>query len=272
MEETIVSAPGKIILAGEHAVVYGYPAIVAAINMRITVVVKQEKPDKKYTGLVKYALEQLGIIDKVKLNINSELPVGGGLGSSAALATALVWAIKKDSSQAEKDQWVKIIEDFQHGKSSGVDQTIVREGGWLRFQQGKWQVIKLQFKAAILIDSGKPKESTGEMVKMIAEGRHEAEFKKIGELVNNWRPELIQENERLLEKIGVVGEKAKKIIREIEAMGGQAKICGAGGVKAGSGMILAVHKNKAKLKQLIDKNKWKSSEVRLGDEGVRYEN
>ena len=55
-------------------------------------------------------------------------------------------------------------------------------------------------------------------------------------------------------------------------MGGQAKICGAGGVKAGSGMILAVHKNKAKLKQLIDKNKWKSSEVRLGDEGVRYEN
>ena len=133
---------------------------------------------------------------------------------------------KKDSSQAEKDQWVKIIEDFQHGKSSGVDQTIVREGGWLRFQQGKWQVIKLQFKAAILIDSGKPKESTGEMVKMIAEGRHEAEFKKIGELVNNWRPELIQENERLLKKSAWWGEKAKKLFVKSRPWAARQKFAG----------------------------------------------
>ena len=51
-----ISAPGKIILSGEHAVVYGYPAIVTAINRRITVKIKQARPDKKYTGLVKYAL------------------------------------------------------------------------------------------------------------------------------------------------------------------------------------------------------------------------
>ncbi len=116
----------------------------------------------------------------------------------------------------------------------------MREGGWLKFQQGKWQVMKLLFKTVILINSGKPKESTGEMVRLVAKGNYKQEFKMMGELVNRWRPELIQENERLLEKIGVVGEKAKKIIRQIEAGGGQAKICGAGGVKAGSGVILVV--------------------------------
>src|SRR3989344_3408133 len=105
MEETIVSAPGKIILCGEHAVVYGYPAIVAAIDRRLMVKVQSGKANKKYTGLLKFALDLLGYDGRVE--IKSNIPAGSGLGSSAALATALVWALKPQISVEEKNRLVK---------------------------------------------------------------------------------------------------------------------------------------------------------------------
>lgn len=262
-----VSAPGKIILAGEHAVVYGYPAIVAAIDRRLTVRVIDRR--RRYSGLVKYAMNLLNYSGGIE--INSQLPIGSGLGSSAALATALVWALKPKASLKEKNLLVKTIEDYQHRKSSGVDQTIVREGGFLRFQKGEFRPIKLTIKKAVLIDSGKPKESTGEMVKKVAAGNWQKEFKQIGGLVNKWRPEMIKVNERLLEKIGVVGKKAQKMIRQIEASGGAAKICGGGGVKSGSGRLLAYHRDQTKLIQLIKQNHWQYLVVELGGPGARYE-
>jgi len=276
MEKAIVSAPGKIILAGEHAVVYGQPAIVAAIDKRITVKIDSAKTSQKTSGLVKFAVAVcMKYLTRSRqdfnIAINSELPIGCGLGSSAALATALVWALLPHASLKEKNQLVKTIEDYQHGNSSGVDQTIVREGGFLRFQKGVFQPIKLLIKQVILINSGRPKESTGEMVKMVAKGNYQKEFKQIGEISNYWDQKLIQENERLLEKLGVVGEKAKKMIRQIELIGGLAKVCGAGGVKAGSGMLLAVHPEESKLLQLIKQNNWQYLRVKLGGPGVRYE-
>ncbi len=272
MEERVVSAPGKIILAGEHSVVYGYPAIVAAINRRLTVTARRGKTGKPVSGLIKFALSRIlkpGEI--VALKIDSAIPINSGLGSSAALATALVWALLPHVPQEKKNKLVKIIEDFQHGRSSGVDQTIVREGGFLRFQKGVFKPIKLSVKRAILIDSGRPKESTGDMVKQVAKGNYVKEFKQIGSLVDKWRPELIAANERLLEKIGVVGEKAQAMIRKIEASGGMAKICGGGGVKAGSGMLLAIHPDENKLFRLIKENNWPYLQVKLGGPGVRDE-
>jgi mevalonate kinase len=282
MEKRVtVSAPGKIILAGEHAVVYGQPALVAAIDRRLQVTVKPGKSRKQYTGLLKFALNLLQVptlkdrfprrVGPYKIDIDSQLPIGSGMGSSAALATALVWALKPKATINEKNRLVKIFEDYQHGKSSGVDQTIVREGGFLRYQQGQFKTINLPIKQAILIDSGKPKESTGDMVKQVAKGRWEKEFQQIGRLVNNWRPEKIFENERLLEKIGVVGLKAKKIIRQIESIGGMAKICGAGGVKAGSGRLLVWHRDLRVLFRLIKRQRWQYMRVNLGGPGVRYE-
>ncbi len=272
MESVIVSVPGKIILAGEHAVVYGYPALVAAIDRRLKVKVKPGKSERKYTGLVKFALGQiLKPGETVDLTIESQIPQNSGLGSSAALATALVWALKPQVSLPEKNKLVKIIEDYQHGKSSGVDQTIVREGGFLRFQKGEFSPIKLPVKEAILINSGRPEESTGDMVKLVAQKNYRREFKRIGAVVNSWRPELIRENEAWLETIGVVGKKAQAMIRKIETSGGAAKICGAGGVKAGSGMLLGYHRDQAKLTRLIKQEKWPSLRVNLGAPGVRYE-
>jgi mevalonate kinase len=71
-----------------------------------------------------------------------------------------------------------------------------------------------------------------------------------------------------LEELGVVGERAKKIIRLIERSGGAAKICGAGGLKKGSGMALVYHGDLSVLKRNLKKNKIDFLKVKLGEKGV----
>jgi len=96
-------------------------------------------------------------------------------------------------------------------------------------------------------------------------------FKRMGEISDDWKVKKIKENQRLLEKIGVVGERAKKMVKEIEGLGGMVKICGAGGIKTGSGIMLCFHEDIDRLIQLVRENKWKYYQVELGVKGVRYE-
>jgi len=281
-----VSAPGKVILAGEHAVVYGYPALVAAVGLRCRVKVewredKQVVIKDKYKdlGLAKYAVEvslkEMGKESKgVEVEIESELAVGGGMGSSAAMATVVVWGLMEGYSEAVKNRVVKMVEDKQHGNSSGIDQTIVREGGVIKYQREVgFKKLSIDLPEFLLIDSGKPVESTGEMVKMVGEKKKQYQdiFKQMGEISEKWRVRKIKENQRLLEKIEVVGEKAKKMVREIEVVGGMAKVCGAGGVKIGSGILLSWHKEIERLKELCKEKGWRYFQVELGVEGVRDE-
>jgi mevalonate kinase len=200
------------------------------------------------------------------------------------MGTAIVWALMKGCPERQKNKVVKLIEDKQHGNSSGVDQTIVREGGVISYQRGVgFRVLKkIVWPEFLLIDSGKPVESTGEMVAKMAERwkgakeKYEGLFKEIGKISEGWEREfdpgeLIKKNQRLLEKLGVVSEKAKAMVREIEKRGGAAKICGGGGVKRGSGILLAWYGEIDRLKQLAAKQGWKYYQVKLGVEGVRYE-
>ncbi|KKU16177.1 MAG: Mevalonate kinase [Candidatus Woesebacteria bacterium GW2011_GWC2_45_9] len=100
-----VSAPGKVILSGEHAVVYGYPAILAAVDKRISIELdkagKRVKPiSLPKSGLLKYALKRtIGLTGinpgALRIKIDSRLPIGSGMGSSAALSVALVGAFYK---------------------------------------------------------------------------------------------------------------------------------------------------------------------------------
>jgi hypothetical protein len=107
------------------------------------------------------------------------------------------------------------------------------------------------------------------MVKIVSQGNWQQEFSKIGQLVINWSPEKIKANEMLLEKIGVVGNRAQKMVRQIESVGGMAKVCGAGGVETGSGMLLGYHQNIDRLIELTQKNHWEYWPVVLGTEGVK---
>jgi mevalonate kinase len=291
-----VSVPGKVILAGEHAVVYGYPALVAAIDRRLHAKLSLNnksglkiKDKTKDRALLKEAVRQsLKVMAEppagLELEIESEIPVGCGLGSSAALATAIVWLLLKNSPQELKDEVIKRIEDWQHGKSSGVDQTVVREGGILRFQKSgklektRIEPIKLgQLPEFFLVNSGRPKETTGEMVGLVAErlktqnSKLKLIFRRMGAIAQAWQLDLIKENQRLLEAIGVVGDKAKKMVRQIELAGGLAKVCGAGGLKQGSGMLLVYHPDSQSLKAWLRKKDWQFFPIKLGGPGARYE-
>lgn len=274
------SAPGKVILSGEHAVVYGYPALVAAIDRRVSLNLTFNQRDRH--------AQILG----VSLTIKSEALAGGGLGSSATLAVleaaALSYIVKRKLNQEKICRIAHQIENLAHGNSSGVDPTVVTYGGIMVYQKFKG-FKSLKFKRLpelLLINTGKPAETTGEMVEMIslkpktrsskllaAIGQLPEQFVKALKVGNlSYLSDLIKKNERLLEELGVVGKKAQKIIRQIEALAGAAKICGAGGVKQGSGIALVYHPNPNLIKQFCQRNKLEFYEVKLGEEGVRIEN
>ncbi len=184
MKKIKVSAPGKLHLLGEHAVVYGKPALLATINRRVFVTLTPSKKKKiNGVGEFKKELEKLQEIleAKIKLrknikkiepyiiDINSQFPIGSGLGSSAALSAALTGALLKFLGIPWNKKIIFEIayegERFFHGNPSGGDLTTVIEGGLLWFSKNldflksfkKLPMPHERIKKFLLIDSGKPK-------------------------------------------------------------------------------------------------------------------
>ena len=295
-----ISVPGKIIITGEHAVVYGKPALAAAIDNRLTVTLttypKLREAGSRYAmskgKLVKKAVEimknYLGtrFLTNFNLQILSDIPSGAGMGSSAALGVGIVTAFlcaATGNSQLDHrliNELAYKVDKFQHGNPSGVDTSTVTFGGfvWYRkeFEFLK-SLFKFQFKIAnslqhfYLINTGKPKESTKEMIvkfKPNSLDEFEQVTKQITQAIHDEDEQSlmkgIKENERLLEKAGMVSKSTASIIRAIEASGGVAKISGAGGFKDKSGMILVYHRKPEKIKL-------KTIKANLGAGGVRIE-
>lgn len=308
MKKITVSAPAKIHLLGEHAVVYGKPALVAAVNLKLTVVVSSNGSKNNSYDLSKIIEPiikkefKIKTIPKYKLEISSEIPVGCGMGSSAAVSAAYIAAlllflnipwdldlINKLTYEAEK---------VFHGNPSGADNSTIVFGGliWYRKEMPDLKIIqKLNFSIPkklannfVLVNTGQPKESTKEMVikvgnlykekpqivekflleqeKLTRELLFVIKESKEDELI--W---IIRQGEKNLESIGVASSYVSSIIREIEKLGGAAKICGAGGSTKSTGMLLAYHKDPDKIKEAAKKNNLSCFQVDLGVKGLRVE-
>ena len=168
----VASAPAKVILFGEHFVVYGEPSIVLAINKRAYVTVdhrddkrihvqsanlgfagffedgnfRVEKGDAKEARMrfeainlaVEKVMKAFGEDVGLNIEINSTVPVAAGLGSSAAViaaATAATGSLLK--AKMSKEDVFRIAcetEKIVHGTTSGVDPAISTFGGALLFQ------------------------------------------------------------------------------------------------------------------------------------------
>jgi mevalonate kinase len=126
---TAASAPGKCILFGEHAVVYGQPAIAVAIEQRCEVIIEETTTENWIIDGLNYLPEKHPHIEglrnrlwfqgpSLKLNIISEVPAGSGLGSSAALSIALAAAMR-----AKKGRRVGTDGSWHEGYSSEINQT-----------------------------------------------------------------------------------------------------------------------------------------------------
>ncbi|GAB4192678.1 MAG: mevalonate kinase [Roseiflexaceae bacterium] len=166
MDQTITtSAPAKLILCGEHAVVYGRPAIalpLPGIRARVTlsdgvpgsgVVVDArdlgrrwtlaETPDDPLSQLATDLLARfdLGSAPDLLIMIESDIPIASGMGSGAAVASALVRALARRSGHepapAQVSDLVYQSERRLHGTPSGIDNTVIA------FEQPIWFVRAL---------------------------------------------------------------------------------------------------------------------------------
>ncbi len=223
------SACGKFILCGEHAVVHGQPAIALPlssrrINLRVepsilgpsgkillsfpALGLDTEIDDLPENHPIFHAvfetLKLLGIAQKpsCKLQFSANLPIGSGLGSSAAMAVATIRGLSAFLGHPLDDQTVNQLayecEKQVHANPSGIDNTVITYEKALWFQRGKEpefiQTAKdLHF---ILADTGIQK-STRENVAQLAQFREEnpkfvnPRLEEIGDLAKEARKALL---------------------------------------------------------------------------------
>ncbi|WP_175059304.1 mevalonate kinase [Thermococcus sp. 2319x1] len=287
----LASAPAKIILFGEHSVVYGKPAIAAAIDLRTYVKaefnkngrIRIEAKDIRTPGLtvsftedqiyfetdygkaaevlsyvreaINLVMEENGKQKGLTVSITSQIPVGAGLGSSAAVAVATIGAVSKllglELSREEIAKLGHKVELLVQGASSGIDPTVSSVGGFLYYQKGSFEslpVIELPIVVGYTGSSGSTKElvakvrknyeempeiiepilnSMGKLVEkarevILADYDKEIKFQLLGRLMNI--------NHGLLDALGVSTKSLSDLVyasREAGALG--AKITGAGG-------------------------------------------
>jgi mevalonate kinase len=191
------------------------------------------------------------------IEIHANIPVGCGMGSSAAITAALlcglfaVWG--KHLQPDELFTMVHHIEQLQHGTSSGLDPCVVTQGGCIWFQEGKYHSVNIQSNPFYFINTGRPDSSTGECVHVASQAfKDKTLIKSFSDCTEKIARDLqagdlrdlktyIRENHRLLCDIGVVPLAIQKLVSAIEEAGGAAKICGAGSVKGDqAGMLLVI--------------------------------
>ncbi len=200
------SAPGKMILFGEHSVVYGKPAVVLAIDRRAKVNA-EKRNDKKifidadnlgfsgyFEGDTYYpvrgkawrgrnlaalniaarkAMDYIGADGGVNLKVRSMIPIAVGLGSSAAICVATVSAVERLFDAGLKLEEISKLafegETIIHGKPSGVDNNVSTYGGIMSYdKENGIKRHKLEHDIPFIIGNTKKKRSTKKMVENVA--------------------------------------------------------------------------------------------------------
>jgi mevalonate kinase len=279
-----VFVPGKVLLSGEHAVVYGQPALAASIDLGISVTCETPRVKSNNAGLIQKAIELAGgDPHTISIHIDSNLPIGSGLGSSAALSAAVIKAVtnlnNKSISQDELFDLTFKCENSMFGNSSGVDPAAVVYRGLIWYIRNQ-PIARFTIKNPlhlVLINSGKPEELTGEVVAQVAAGYKNGNkeiIEKIGVCTQKIKialesgddiTELVNENGSLLERLGVVGSLGMAISKELRAIGCGVKVTGAGGVEGGSGMIMVYHTDLLSLKSYLAQKKLDYIQVTIGE-------
>lgn len=173
-------AHGKLILVGEHVVVYDKPAIAIPFPLRIRAIVTEdvgkisidsiiytgnlEGMPSKMLGLAQCINKSLELCNQPKegihIKVESEIPMGRGIGSSAAAATAIVRGIynyfQKPLSEEEQYSLVEIAENYAHGKPSGIDMRTVANEKPIFFQksQGTSTIVSPKPFHMVVADTG----------------------------------------------------------------------------------------------------------------------
>lgn len=322
----VASAPAKIILLGEHFVVYGEPAIVLAIDRRAYATVdyrkdkrlsfrsvnlnfagyfengifKIDQGDEREARLkfepVKLAVEK--VLQTYRKNvgldieINSTIPVAAGLGSSAAVVTAVTAAVGALLNlELSKEDIFRITyeaEKVVHGTPSGVDPAISTFGGTLLFQidtgfkplevktdmpliigdTGVERSTRVQIEKVRNIMDDYPrvadplKKAAREVVLRAIDALKENDLETLGKLMNI--------NQALLYAVGVSDESLEWLINASKKAGALgSKLTGAGG--GGCMIALANNEKLQQVSEAIMRAGGRPFMARKTDEGVKIE-
>ncbi|MDO4813634.1 MAG: mevalonate kinase [Gemella sp.] len=111
-------AHAKAIFFGEHAVVYGKKGISIPLNqMKVNVELNKTNVIQERDPIMEYIAKECGIDENTEIKITSTIPLGRGLGSSAALSVAIARANSCNNIKEIADK----CEKFIHGNPSGID-------------------------------------------------------------------------------------------------------------------------------------------------------
>ena len=272
--ESKASAPGKVILFGEHFVVYGVKAILCAINKRITVTAEKIEGGKISikSNIGNLELETGKVISEInsplkpfyyladkmlknentgiEIIVESDIPLGVGLGSSSACCVAGAAAISRLFKKTSKEEILSLAIEAEKTifeNTSGADCTVCTYGGIMNYdKENGFHKIEYEPNFHLVIANSNIEHSTDSVVEDVRKFKENDEsgfsslckresklVKDVLELLkeNNIKKlgTKVKENQEYLEIIGVSNDKLREMIQigQTESFG--AKITGAGG-------------------------------------------
>jgi len=328
--KVVASAPGKVTLFGEHAVVYGHPALVVAIDRRVYAVaeprsddvVKISARDLRVPGIVisyvgnevvletdygmvlpaiayinkaiELTAKALGVRKGINIEIKSEMPVGAGLGTSAAVAVSTIASYAEANGYSlTKEEIAKLgweVEKEVQGIASPMDTSITSFGGYMRIRYSGSSVERepLSFKGdlPLLIGYVEREARTKDMVAMVKERMmkypeiFDGIMKMIGSIVEKAEASLrsrdlkevgflMNLNHSLLDALGVSTRRLNELVHVARDSGAYgAKLTGAGG---GGCVIALVPEREEVVETAMRLHGSMVLKTKLGAEGVKVE-
>ena len=276
---TVAYAPGKVILVGEHAVVYGRPAVALPVNQvraEATVVNAREgqgiiieAADLGQTLVLRrggpsgslHALQvtvagallylDLSLEQDLTVTVRSTIPIARGLGSGAAVSTALTRAVaqhfSRDLTPAEVSRLVYEVERIHHGTPSGIDNTVIAYERPVYFVRGdKPETLAVGRPLTLLVADTGLASPTKEVVDAVRQAwrrsreRYEELFDRAGSIAVEVRRaietgdvgqvgRMMDENHGLLQAMGVSSPRLDSLVAAARYQGALgAKLSGAG--------------------------------------------
>lgn len=282
------SAPGKVFLFGEHAVVYGKPGIAMAIKPRVYVTVRKTRhPPRVKSPYLEKCFELMGVNGSVY--IHSQLPSSSGLGSSAAVTVATLSAISDefDLGYGKPDIATmahSVEKSVQKGRASATDTYVSTFGGVLLIQGDiKRRLPPEDFH--LVIGNTLISHSTARMVEQVSKFRAtdpdivnpildaiEAVTMRSMHVFQDQRAlgRYMDINHELLEALGVGHPALTRLVTAARAAGAYgAKITGAGG--GGSIVALCPKRSKSKVAGAIEGCDGRAIITTIDNEGARKE-
>ena len=224
MKRGIGKSHSKIILIGEHSVVYGYPAIAIPLKkIEIECTIEEAKSNFFYDETdtlsvaiftaLKYLKKEN---EKIKYKITSQIPQKRGMGSSAAVSIAAIRAIfnyfRENLEDELLEKLVNTAEIVAHKTPSGLDAKTCLSDKAIRFVKNKgFSYIDLNLDAYLVIADTGIYGNTGEAIQNVKNlgSKAELSLKKLGRLTDEMTRILtgnIENKEEKIKKISKIGE------------------------------------------------------------------